>query len=122
MINPAELVDLFVAKLRAIPELVAEMEGDDQRIYAYHDSYPKRVSLPLAIYEMPVPAVMVAWQGTTPGTFGASEAWKHNISLYLRARETFAADPPSAYYKLFSLIVNGTPNGSGQRLLYRRIS
>jgi hypothetical protein len=121
MINPAELVDALVAKLRAIPDLVAEMEGDDQRIYSYHDSYPKRVSLPLAIYEMPVPAVMVAWQGTTPGTFGANEAWKHNISLYLRARETFDADPPSAYYKLFSLIVNGAPNGSGQKLLYTTV-
>jgi len=72
MINPAELVDALVEKLRAIPELVAEMEGDPQRIYAYHDLYPKRVSLPLAIYEMPVPSILVAWQGTTPGSFGAA--------------------------------------------------
>jgi len=72
MINPAELVDALVEKLRAIPELVLEMEGDPQRICAYHDLYPKRVSLPLAIYEMPVPSILVAWQGTTPGSFGAA--------------------------------------------------
>ena len=45
MINPAELVDNLVALLRDIPELVAEMEGDAERIYAYHDQYPKRASL-----------------------------------------------------------------------------
>ena len=63
------------------------------------------MSLPLAIYEMPAPAVMVAWRGTTPGSFGGNEVWKHSLSLYLRAREVFEADPPSAYYKLFGASV-----------------
>mgnify|MGYP000094317710 CR=1 FL=1 len=88
MIDPAELVDNLVALLRDLPDLVMEVDGDPDRIYAYHDLYPKRVSLPLAIYEMPVPSILVAWQGTVPGSFGSSEAWKHNLSLYLRARET----------------------------------
>jgi len=121
MINPAELVDALVAKLRAIPELVLEMEGDWQRIYAYHDLYPKRMSLPLAIYEMPVPSIMVAWQGTTPSSFGAAEAWKHNLSLYLRARETLDGDPPTAYYRLFDLIVNGVPAGGALKMLYTTV-
>jgi len=121
MINPAELVDALVEKLRAIPELVLEIEGDPQRIYAYHDLYPKRVSLPLAIYEMPVPSILVAWQGTTPGSFGAGEAWKHNLSLYLRARETLEGDPPTAYYRLFDLIVNGVPAGGALKMLYTTI-
>lgn len=120
MINPAELVDALVAKLRAIPELVAEMEGNPQRISAYHDHYPKRVSLAQAIYEMPVPSVLVAWQGTTPGSFGGAEVWKHNLSLYLRARET-AESPPTAYYRLFDLIVNGVPTGSNLKLLYSTV-
>jgi hypothetical protein len=121
MINPAELVDALVAKLRAVPELVAEMEGDPQRIYAYHDLYPKRTSLPLAIYEMPVPSILVAWQGTTPSSFGAGEAWKHNLSLYLRARETLEGDPPTAYYRLFDLIVNGVPATSALKMLYTTV-
>jgi hypothetical protein len=41
VINPAELVDNLVALLREHPELVAEMDGDEQRIFAYHDQYPK---------------------------------------------------------------------------------
>jgi hypothetical protein len=69
MINPAELVDALVEKLRAIPELVAEMEGDPERIHAYHDLYLKRVSLPLAIYEMPVPSIQRATDEQGSGYF-----------------------------------------------------
>jgi len=112
MINPAELVDNLVAMLRAIPDLVAEMDGDPERIYAYHDQYPKRSSLAQAIHNMPAPAVMAVWQGTAPGTLGSVDVWKHQVTLYLRARETFDGDPPAAYYRLFRLITKGVPEGS----------
>ena len=55
MINPAELVDNFVSLLRAIPDLVTEMDGDPDRIYAYHDHFPKKASLVHAIHAMPAP-------------------------------------------------------------------
>jgi hypothetical protein len=112
MINPAELVDALVAKLRAIPGLVAEMDGDPERIRAYHDLYPKRTSLALAIYEMAVPSILIAWQGTAPGSFGAGGVWKHNLALYLRAAD---------YYRLFDLIVNGVPAGSALKMLYTTV-
>ncbi len=111
MINPAELVDNLVAMLRAIPELVAEIDGDPERIYAYHDHYPKKVSLAHAIHAMPAPAIMAVWQGTAPGAFGGVDVWKHSVTLYLRARETVAGDPP-AYYRLFRLITKGVPAGA----------
>jgi hypothetical protein len=117
MINPAELVDNLVALLRAIPDLVAEMEGDPERIYAYHDQYPKRASLAQAIHTMPAPAVMAVWQGTAPGTFGTVDVWKHQVTLYLRARETDESDPPAAYYRLFRLITKGVPAGTGVPML-----
>ncbi|MBX5496672.1 MAG: hypothetical protein IRZ15_15160, partial [Bryobacteraceae bacterium] len=63
MIDTAALVDNLVALLRDIPELVAEMGGDEQKIFAYHDQYPKRASLAAAIHEMPAPGIMAAWQG-----------------------------------------------------------
>ena len=98
--------------LRGIPDLVAEMEGDPERIYAYHDQYPKKASLAQAIHTMPAPAVMAVWQGTAPGTFGSADVWKHQITLYLRARETDESDPPAAYYRLLRLITKGVPAGS----------
>ena len=112
MINPAELVDNLVALLRAIPDLVAEMDGDPERIYAYHDQYPKKASLAQAIHTMPAPAVMAVWQGTAPGTFGTADVWKHQVTLYLRSREADESNPPAAYYRLFRLITKGVPEGT----------
>ena len=117
MINPAEITNSLVNLLRDIPELVEEMGGDAERIFAYHDSYPQKVSLALAIYQAPSPSIMVAWQGTVPGSFGGNEVWKHQFSLYLRAGETFSGDPPTAYYRLFRLITKGVPTSIGQPML-----
>ena len=117
MINPAELVDNLVALLRAIPDLVAEMGGDEQRLFAYHDQYPKRASLAAAIHDMPAPGLMAAWQGTTPGSFGGVDVWKHQVTLYLRAGETFDGDPLTAYYRLFRLITKGVPSSLGVPLI-----
>ena len=117
MINPAELVDNLVALLRDIPELVAEMGGDEQRIFAYHDQYPKRASLAAAIHDMPAPGIMAAWQGTQPSSFGGVDVWRHQVTLYLRARETFDGDPPTAYHRLFRLITKGVPVSAGVPML-----
>lgn len=117
MINPAELVDNLVALLRDIPELVAEMEGDATRIFVYHDQYPKRASLAAAIHDMPAPGIMAVWQGTQPSSFGGVDVWRHQVTLYLRARETFDGDPPTAYYRLFRLITKGVPASAGVPML-----
>jgi hypothetical protein len=117
MIDPSTLIDALVTLLRDIPDLVAEMGDDSERIYAYHDQYPKRSSLALAIHQMPAPSVMVAWQGSGPGSFGGSDVWKHQVTLFLRARETFEGDPPTAYYRLFRLITKGVPAGAGVPML-----
>lgn len=109
MIDVSELVDNLVLALRDVPELVTEMGGNLERICAYHDQYPKKSSVAVAIHQMPLPSIMVAWQGTVPGTFGGNETWKHQVSLHLRARETADGDPPTAYYRLFRLITKGIP-------------
>ncbi|MBI4893537.1 MAG: hypothetical protein HY821_23145 [Acidobacteria bacterium] len=113
MIDPSTLIDSLVALLRDVPELLMEVGGDPDRVYAYHDQYPKKSSLALAIHQMPSPSIMAAWQGTTPGSFGGSDVWKHQVSLFLRARETFDGDPPTAYYRLFRLIAKGVPESAG---------
>ena len=117
MIDSSVLVDNLVAVLRDIPELVTEMGGDPERIYAYHDQYPKRVSLAHAIHTMPAPSIMAVWQGTQPGSFGGVDVWKHQVTLFLRAKETFTGDPPTAYYRLFRLITKGVPTAAGVEML-----
>lgn len=113
MIDPSALIDSLVSLLRDIPELVMEVGDDPERVYAYHDQYPKRSSLAMAIHTMPAPGIMVAWQGSSPGSFGGVDVWKHQVTLYLRARETFDGDAPTAYYRLFRLITKGVPASVG---------
>ena len=113
MIDPSEIITNLVAMLRDVPDLVAEMGGDPMRIYAYHDQYPKNVSLIHAMHAMPAPSIMAVWQGTQPGAFGGVDIWKHQITLFLRAKETFAGDPQTSYYLLFRLIVKGVPTAVG---------
>lgn len=115
MIDPSEIITSLVAMLSDIPDLVVEMGGDADRIYPYHDSYPKNVSLVHAIHSMPAPGLMVVWQGTQPGSFGGVDVWKHQITLFLRAKEETTVG--TAYYKLFRLITKGIPNAAGVEML-----
>ena len=117
MIDPSELITNLIGTLRDIPDLVVDMGGDAERIYPYHDSYPKNVSLVHAIHAMPAPGLMVVWQGTQPGSFGGVDVWKHQITLFLRAKETFEGDAPTAYYRLFRLITKGVPTAAGVEML-----
>jgi hypothetical protein len=117
MIDPSTLIESLVTLLRDIPDLVAEMGGDPDRIYAYHDQYPKRASLVNAIHTMPAPGIMAVWQGTVPGTFGGVDVWKQQVTLYLRAQETFDGNPPTAYYRLHRLILKGVPMSAGVPML-----
>jgi len=119
MTNPGMLVEALVAKLRAIPELVAEMNGEPGRIRAYHYRYPKEASLARALYELEAPALLVVWRGTEPGRFGRGEVWQHRFSLFIRSREIFEHEAATAgYYRIGELLVDGVPEGGdGQRML-----
>jgi hypothetical protein len=118
LVDSAEIVNALVTLLRDIPDLVEAVGGDETRIYAYQDRYPKNVSLEMAKYQMPAPGIMVAYQSTVPGSFGGFEAWKHELSISLRAGEDSGDDTPSGYYRLFRLIVKGIPTGEEQAMQY----
>ena len=51
--------------------------------------------------------------GHAPGSFGGFDVWKHQVTLFLRARETFDGDPPTPYYRMFRLITKGVPARGG---------
>ena len=117
MILPSDLIEALVAKLRDIPDLVGEVGGDEERIFAYHDRYPDRSRLMDAIHQQPIPSVMVAWQGSDQGSRGDFGAWRHHLSLYLRAKEEYG-DLPDGYYRLYRLICEGVPaGGDGLRMI-----
>jgi hypothetical protein len=120
MTDPSEIANNLVAMLQQIPDLVGEMNGDIGRIYAFHDQYPARVSVPLAIHQMPAPGLMIVWQGSGPSGQGGMATWSHRFSMYLRGRQTMDNEPPP-YYTLFKLITKGIPAGTTLPMLYATV-
>jgi hypothetical protein len=112
MIDASVLVSNLVALLRDIPELVAAL-GSADRIQEYRDRFPDAVSLPYAIHQMPTSSILVAWQGTQPGTLDGVDVWRHQIGIYVRSGEVAA---PTAYPALFRLITKGVPTSVGIQL------
>jgi hypothetical protein len=118
MIKVSTLVNSIVDKMRQIPELVSLLHGDENSIFAYHDVYPTKSSLALAVIELKPGQIMVAWNGSAPGPTPMG-FWTHNIKVFLRGVEEKEGIDPEGYYDLFRLIFDGIPEG--QALTMRQI-
>ena len=98
--------------LRDIPALVTEVGGDPARIYAYHDSYPKNISLIHAIHTDGVAVDHGRLAGDAAGR--RSAGWtcgstRSRCSCAPRRKPTSG----TAYYRLFRLITKGVPTAAG---------
>lgn len=118
MIRVKSLVNAIVDNLRSIPELVACLQGNEEAIFAYHDIYPAKSSVALAVVELQPGQVMVAWNGTTQAA-AAMGFWQHNVKIFIRAAEEVEGLNPDGYYELFRLIFDGVPEG--QTLTMRQL-
>jgi len=104
MVNPDELVDAVRNKLRLIPSVV-EMVGDDvSRIVSYEDD---DVSIAAAVYEMPMPSILVAWPGNDAADVSITP-WIHSIHIYLRLGNQRLGEA-------FSNICNSVATGDSQK-------
>jgi hypothetical protein len=121
VINPADLINALVTQMRLVPGLVAEVGGDPNRIVAYHDNYPHKISLFRELYIMPAPGILVAWQGTeVAAQEGGFERWQHGVSVYLKSGVESSTDS-SAYYRMFRAFTKGIPAGGTIELQYATI-
>ncbi len=126
MIDGAELIDELVGLLQTVPDLLAAVGDDEDRIYAYHDSYPEHIDIEQARRLMPVPSVMVSYRGMQPRG-GDLDPWDHVIELDLRiGKETPPAegeepDPGETtargYYRMIRALIKGKPAGWDVALL-----
>lgn len=118
MVDLQELTEAFVAKLRAIPELVAALgpdplTPDPNRIFGYIDDNPDNNSISNAAYEQEPGSILVGWQETLISE-EEMPAWTHMYQFYIRAPRRGASA-----LKLITLLVNGVPNpGDGLRWRY----
>lgn len=112
MVDAAEIVANLVTLLRDIPDLVEAMGGDPARIYAYEDRYPKNNSLERAKGLLLAPGILIGFEGEGPASYGQQEVWQYRISASLRAAVNSGDSTPSGYYRLFRLLVKGSPTSA----------
>jgi hypothetical protein len=107
------ITNAMVDTLKAIPELVALLEGGlATNIVGYIDVNPTRNSMSNAVYQMPAGSLLVVWNGTTLES-GEMAAWYHVLQIYVRARRGDSA------LAIIDALVDGIPiPGDGLRWRY----
>jgi len=98
---------------------MAVADGDGNvivRISAFHYRLGAEHRLAEAIYKMPAPSILVAWEGTLGGNFSGYQIWKHRIAVYLRMGNMAGNLEPVGYEDLWSMICNGVPDGATTNL------
>jgi hypothetical protein len=113
MLNPAVITDAIVAVLKTITDLATAMTVVDAnqepvvRITAFHYRLGQEHRLAEAIYGMPAPSMLVAWEGTKGGNFDGQTIWKHRFGIYYRMGNAAGASVPVGYEDLWALTCNG---------------
>ena len=127
MLNPSLITDAVTATLQNIADVATAMTVLDSggnptvRITAYHYLLGADHRLMEAIYKMPAPSMLVAWEGTQGGNFNGYAIWKHHIAVYLRMGNAAGSNDPVGYEYLWWKICNGLPEGSNVNIRYMNI-
>ncbi len=127
MLNPKLISDAVVAALQNIPALATAMTVMDSsgnpsvRISAFHYRLGAEHRLAEAIYKMPAPSILVAWEGTQGGNFSGYAIWKHRIAVYLRMGNMAGSTDPVGYEDLWWTVCNGVPSNASQNIRYINI-
>jgi hypothetical protein len=122
MLNPAPVTDAIVAALQSIPDLATAMTVLDAqqnpvcRIDAFHYLLGQEHRLAEAIYKMPAPSMLVAWEGTKGGNFDGQTIWKHRWGIYYRMGNAAGVAVPVGYEDLWALTCNSPPGGHGPNI------
>lgn len=122
MLNAARITDAIAAALRSIPDLAAAMTVLDAnqrpvtRINPFHYCLGQENRLAEAVYAMPAPSMLVAWEGTNGGNFDGSQIWKHRWGIYYRMGNAAGVANPVGYEDLWALTCNGPCGGHGPNI------
>ena len=118
MPNPRLICDAIVAALRSIPDLNAAMTVIDSdgnavcRINAFHYGLGDENQRATAIYKMPAPSMLVAWDGTIPSNVNGTTIYKERFFVYFRMGNAAGLTDPVGYEDLWHLVRTG-PVGDG---------
>ena len=127
MLNARPITDSIAAVLQLIPDLAAAMTVLDAnqnpvcRINAFHYRLGAEYRLAEAIYKMPAPSMLVAWDGTQGGNFDGQTIWKHRFNVYFRMGNAAGLTDPVGYEDLWSILCNQAPTGSQVNIRYMQL-
>jgi len=126
MLNPSPIVDAIVSTLQAIPSLGAAMTVTENgvpvcRINAFHYRLGAEHRLAEAIYKMPAPSMLVAWEGTQGGNFNGQTIWKHRFNVYFRMGNAAGVSEPVGYEDLWWMVCNGQPANSPANIRFMEL-
>lgn len=110
MLKGSELTAAIVTKLKLITGLVT-LVGTTSKITAYDDSFAGSTNLFDALFAMPHPSVMVAWDSTTL----PRNRWEHAIDIYIMPG---TGATPAA---IADAIMDGTATGDALRFYDMRL-
>ena len=127
MLNPGLVTDAIVDVLQSIPDLAAAMTVTDAsgaptcRISAFHYRLGAEHRLAEAIYKMPSPSMLVAWDGTQGCNFNGQSIWKHRFNVYFRMGNAAGLTDPVGYEDLWWIVCNKPPTGSQVNIRYMQL-
>src|ERR1035441_6050235 len=120
MLNTSAVTDAIVTALKTITDLAAAMTALDAtgspvvRITAFHYLLGQEHRLAEAVYVMPAPSMLVAWEGSKGGNFDGQTIWKHRWGIYYRMGNAAGLGTPVGYEDLLALTCKG-PTGAPDR-------
>lgn len=114
MINPIDIQDGFVAKLRDIPGLVAEMGGNANNIMSFKRQFPDYTNFRRFVGDQVGPAIIISWHGQYGGSTSSMEVWKHTfLAVFISPIETGSSNPTPWLYRVWRQFVKGVPASGG---------
>ena len=88
------------------------------RISAFHYRLGQENRLAEAVYAMPSPSMLVAWDGTQGGNFDGQTIWKHRFHVYFRMGNAAGSTQPMGYEDLWWMVCNRPPAGASANIRY----
>lgn len=110
MLNPDDLVDAIVAKIKLVSGFMAYMANDAANVKAYTDDETGVLN---AVGAMEAPSTLVMWQELEEVSEGQA-AWTHRIEIAVRPLPNQAS--PNRFGAVLYALINGVPAGGSKRL------
>lgn len=115
MIDGSILRDFYIAQWRAVPDLVAAMQGGEEGWIRKHTGLASAAkSLQRAVLSQQEGSILVAYQGCRPGRDKVGEITVHEIAAYIRPT-TEDADETIPYA---NLMIDAIPVGQQLAIRY----